>query len=85
MARVTRANLTINYVDGRRNRFAFLRQEDDPDAIARIQEAVASKVLILELEDRVMYIPFHSIKSVEVYPKPERLPRHAVRGVRLLS
>ena len=79
------AGMIIRYVDGNENRIAFRRPEDASNVTARIEEILQSGVLILELEDRMMVVPFHHIKSLEVSPKPDKLPHYALRDVHIVS
>ena len=85
MALKRAVNLTIRFVDGTESRFAFTREEDLRGSLARIEKALAANVVVLELEDRVVAIPFHNIKSIEVVPPPAILPDYAVTNVRSLS
>jgi hypothetical protein len=39
--------------------------------------------LILELEDRLLVIPFQNVEYIEVAPSPDKLPSNAIRNVRL--
>ena len=79
------AGMIVRYVDGNENRFAFKRAEDEASVVARIEEAVNAGVLMIELEDRLLAIPWHRIKSLEVRPTPPKLPRFAVRNAHLVS
>jgi hypothetical protein len=85
MVAKTRANLVVRYIDGNSNSFAFVREDEDPQSLVRLDEAIKAQILFLELSDHLMAIPFHNIKSIEVYPKPKRAPRYSIRNVRLLS
>ena len=76
--------LTIHYVNGAKQKFEFPVQPDETlSAAGRIKELLASNQLIIELEDRVLIIPFQSIQSIEVSPPPEKIPATAIRNVRL--
>ena len=79
------AGLIIRYVDGNENRFAFARAADEANIVARIEQAVDAKVLMLELEDSLLVVPWHRIKSLEVRPAPPTLPRFAIRNVQVVS
>ena len=46
-------------------------------------EALEKHLLIVEIEDRVVAIPFTSVQRMEVRPKPEKLPAYAIKGARL--
>ena len=85
MAKLSKANLVLRYIDGDVNRFAFERDEEDSTVINRLEDALKHNMIILELEDQMMIIPLDHIKSIEVHPKPKRLPKITVRNVKLLS
>lgn len=80
-----KASLIIRYSDGNEDRFALTRDEDDSSAVLRVEEAMKSNLLFLELPDRVMIVPVNNIKSIEVNPKPKRFPRTAIRNLELIS
>jgi hypothetical protein len=77
----TKVNLIIRYNDGNQDRFALMREEEDSSAVMRVEEALKSNHLFLELRDSVLIIPFQNIKSIEVTPKPKRFPRTAIRNL----
>ncbi|MFC1824344.1 hypothetical protein ACFL9T_16670 [Thermodesulfobacteriota bacterium] len=76
--------LTIHYVNGTTQKFEFPIQPDETlSGAARVKELLAGNQLIIELEDRVLIIPFQSIQSIEVSPPPEKMPATALRNARL--
>ena len=76
--------LTIHYVNGTKQKFEFPQQPDETlSGAARTKELLAGNQLILELEDRILIIPFQSIQAIELSPPPEKLPTTAIRNVRL--
>lgn len=77
------AGMIIRHVDGKDTRIAFRKDEDAANVVARIEEVLSTGVLILELDDRLMVIPLHSIKCIEMKPKPPKIPRYALRDVHL--
>ena len=81
----TKASLIIRYNDGNQETFAFRRDEEDSSAVMQVEEALKSNLLFLELNDRVMIVPFSNIKSIEVVPKPKRFPRTAIRNLELIQ
>ena len=44
-----------------------------------------TNTLAIETEDRLVLIPLHNVRSIEVTPPPADLPRYAVRNARVLS
>lgn len=79
------AGLIVRYVDGNENRFAFSRAADEANVVARIEDAVNARILMIELDDRLLAIPWHRIKSLEVRPSPAKLPRFALRNAQIVS
>jgi hypothetical protein len=77
--------LTIYFNDGNQIAFAFERQTDITLIVQLMKEALDKQLLVVELEDRVMAIPFSSVQRLEVRPRPEKLPPYAIRGARLLG
>ncbi len=53
--------------------------------VGLMKEALDSNHLLLEMQDKVLIIPFQSIKSIEFSPPPEKLPEYALRNVRIVS
>jgi hypothetical protein len=87
MNEVTKGILTIRYVNGTEQKFEFTRAREDQAGLvgSRIQELLSAKQIILELEDRALIIPVHTIQSIEVSPLPVKLPPNAIRNVRVIS
>ena len=85
----TKGILTIYFVDGSEQKFEYTRvgaQDEYKYSIAGIiQEALSQNQLLLELEDRVLIIPFQSIKTIELSPPPPKLPGYALKDVRYLA
>ena len=76
--------MVIRYVNGNEQRFEFERQEEALNIASQIKELLSANQLILELEDRVLVIPFQNVEYIEVAPSPEKLPSNAIRNVRLI-
>ncbi len=77
-----KAVLTVRYVDGSEEKFEFSRRADDLSSAGRIQEALSANQILLELEDRVLIIPFQNVRAVEISPAPSKLPGIALKNVR---
>ena len=85
MKEETKAEVTILYTNGTKQKFEFPRQEDTYNIAARIHEALKANQILLELEDRVLVIPFQNIQSLEIKPPPAKLPPNAIRNVRIVG
>ena len=78
------AGMIIRYLDGTESHFVFSRDDaDGAEAVTRLEEALKAGVLLVTLEDRLLAIPFGSIRNVEIVPPPKNLPRYALRDVRM--
>jgi len=85
MNQETKSFLTIRYTNGTEQKFEFMVQEKSSSMATRIQNALNANQLILELEDKVLVVPFQSIQYMELMPLPDKLPPIALKGVRLIS
>lgn len=73
--------LTIRYVNGSEEKFEYDRLEEEYSIAAHIKEALRENHLLLELEDRLVVIPYQSILSLDISPPPAKLPATALRKV----
>jgi len=46
---------------------------------------LANASLAVEVEGRLMIIPVNNIKTMEVFPAPEKLPAMVIRDARMVS
>ena len=81
MSRADKGILTIRYVNGSEEKFEYNRFEDEYSIAAHIKEALRENHLLLELEDRLVVIPYQSILSLDISPPPAKLPATALRKV----
>ncbi|MDX2498096.1 MAG: hypothetical protein QNL11_09370 [Desulfobacterales bacterium] len=81
MNRADKGILTIRYVNGSEEKFEYNRFEDEYSIAAHIKEALRENHLLLELEDRLVVIPYQSILSLDISPPPTKLPATALRKV----
>ena len=78
--------LAIRFNDGTEERFEYARaQQDDVNLAARIEEALKANHLLVEMEGKLIVYPFHSIKAIEVFPVPEKLPRIVIKKARFVG
>jgi hypothetical protein len=76
--------LVIRFVDGTKEVLEFaLPPQDDMNLVARLQEILNAQHLMIEVEGKLIVYPFHSIKAIEVFPAPGKLPRMAIKKVHL--
>ena len=74
--------LIIRYTDGTEQIFTFPNQEADPFTLGeRVQEMLNARHLLLEVEGRLVVIPYQNVKAIEISPPPEKLPPNVIRNV----
>ena len=80
----TQRTMLIHFNDGTKKLIAFPAPVADGDGnlAMRIEEALSSRYLVLEAEGTLLVIPVESIKYLQSYPAPRKLPPYAIRGVR---
>ncbi|NTW59107.1 MAG: hypothetical protein HGB21_04825 [Nitrospirae bacterium] len=84
MADIKTGFLKIHYTDGRSQRFEYERAGETMANVAQvIQEGLELGVLMLQLPDpdRLLAIPFTSIRSIEVVPPPPKLSSLVIKVV----
>lgn len=77
-------SMIIHFNDGTKKQIAFPApvSDDDGNLAMRIEEALSARYLVLEAEGSLLVIPIESIKSLQTFPAPQKLPPYAIRGVR---
>ncbi len=80
-----KGTITITYLDGTEQVFRYDRKGDEYTAGGQIKEAMKERMLILDLDDRALFIPYDSIKSIEISPKPVKLPTLSLENVKQIS
>jgi hypothetical protein len=75
--------MIIHFSDGSKKLFEFPAPVADSDATlaSRLKDALDARQLILEANGTLMVIPVESIKYLECFPAPKKLPAHAIKGV----
>ena len=76
--------LTIHFRDGTKSSFTFPKQVENDSAIAsRMEKVLDQKSLTMEVDGSLLLIPISSIKYIQVYPAPEKLPDVVIKGAQL--
>jgi hypothetical protein len=77
-------SMIIRFNDGSKRQLDFPTPVPDSAAnlAARLKEALDSRYLILEADGALVVIPVESIKYLQCFPAPGKLPAYAIRGVR---
>ena len=79
--------MIIHFNDGSKKVLGFPAPVADGDAslAIRIEEALNARCLVLEAEGALLAIPVESIKYLQSFPAPAKLPQYAIRGVRFME
>ena len=78
-------SMLIHFNDGSKKLLDFSAPVADGDAnlAARLKDALDASQLVLEADGAMMVIPVGSIKYLECIPAPNKLPAHAIKGVKI--
>lgn len=77
--------MTVKFINGSEENYEFPRQiVDESIIVKKIQEALDSKHLIIDLKSKVQVFPIHNILSIEITPPPLKLPANAIREATLV-
>ena len=72
--------LTIHFTDGSKLSVTFPQQTADFNQIAsRVQKALDSNQLAIEIDGELFVIPMSNVKYLQVNPAPEKLPDSVIR------
>lgn len=77
-------SMLIHFNDGSKRLFEFPAPVADSDAnlVARLEQALDARHLILEADGALVVIPVGSIKYLQSFPAPKKLPAYAIKGAR---
>ena len=56
--------------------------DSDANLASRLKEALDARHLVLEADGALVVIPVESIKYLQSFPAPTKLPAYAIKGVR---
>jgi len=77
--------MTVKFINGSEENYEFPRQIVDEAILAKkIQEALESQHLVIDLKSKVQIIPIHNILSIEITPPPLKFPPNAIREATLV-
>ena len=76
--------LRIHFVDGSALAVTFPQQRDNEIAAELAREAILKERMIaIEADGCLHYVPFDNVKYISVYPVPEKPGKHVIRGARM--
>ena len=74
-------SLVIHFTDGSMVSFNFSKQVDDPMQVVKsINNTLNQPYLSFEADCVLHLYPRENIKSIQVYPCPEKLPEYTIKG-----
>lgn len=85
MGNTNTAHLKICYMDGTEQQFESAQAEEIQSLSSRIQEVLKLNQVIIEADDRLVVIPMHNLKTIEISPVPKKLPNFAICNAQLIE
>jgi hypothetical protein len=81
---MAKRGVTIRFIDDSTVSFDFPQQVADPQAVVRrMEKLLDSPYVLVEAEGALLMYPVTNIKSIQVFPAPEKLPDTVIRGASL--
>ena len=78
---MSKVQCTISFTDGEQLKVEWDSPEDADVRIGGIIDAITSKEsFALEIEGRLIIVPIHSVRTIQIDPAPAGLPQTVVRG-----
>jgi len=75
--------LVIHFNDATEISFVFPKQTDDFSVAQKVREVLGGQQLVVEADGSLFVVPHTSIKYVQVYPSPAKLPENVIKGATL--
>jgi hypothetical protein len=84
MAEKMQRGLNVNFMDGSAIKISFPEQAENPfGRKVMMEEIVKRRMLAVEAEGGVLFIPFDNIKYVTVFPAPEYPDPSLIKGAKI--
>ncbi|MEB3288847.1 MAG: hypothetical protein VKI82_02965 [Leptolyngbya sp.] len=72
--------ITITFNNGAVQTYGLTERQTDPVQMAsRLKNLMEASTFSLEVENRLVIIPMHNIRTIEVSPAPDKLPDLVLR------
>ena len=73
--------LTIHFMDGSKMSFTFPKQVIRDEFVSgRTDRILEKNALVVEADGALIVIPFSSIKYMQMYATPKKLPDYVIKG-----
>ena len=78
--------VTIYFNDGTKLVIEYPKQaSNDYDMLTKLNEMLDSQHFLVESNGAMLFIPVNNIKYLQVYPAPEKLPAHTIKGASIVD
>jgi len=78
--------MVIHFTDGSKMDLSFPKQVKSDDSVGfRLERVLDKPTLLVEADGALLVFPFSSIKYLQVYPSPPKLPDFVIKGAHLES
>ncbi len=77
--------MTIFFTDGNKVNFDFPEQTDPANITQQVDDLLKGQYILIESDGSVFLYPLYNIKSIQLFPAPEVMPKNAIKGATLLS
>ncbi len=79
-------NMVIHFIDGSKVSYFFPKQvEDDSSVATRMKKVLDNPYLIIEGDGTLTLYQTSNIKSIQLYPVPDKLPDYVIRDAEIGS
>jgi len=74
-------NMVIHFADGSKAAFDFPELIEEPTILMRyMEEALNMPYVVVEADGAVLLYPRENIKSIQIYPAPQKLGDFVIKG-----
>jgi hypothetical protein len=75
--------MVIHFTNGRKRNFVYETANVDSAVLSgRVEKLLNARHLILETDDKMIVLPYDNIESIEISPKPDKVPLVAIKVLR---
>ena len=79
-------NMIILFMDGSKVVYDFPKQSEDENSFSsRLKKLLDMQYIVIEGDGAMHFYPVSNIKSIQVYPLPEKLPEFVIQGAELID
>lgn len=71
-------NMVIHFMDGTKIAYDFPKQVEDQLVTSRMTKLLENQYIVIEADGAMYFYPVNNIKSIQVYPIPNKLPDYVI-------